>query len=79
MTEAKHAAANTYTDEEQRDLAREAIARALKVGIEYSPGKFRSVRRAELKDLRDTLDYWEAKVGSANGPARNRARLVRKP
>jgi|GEM_PF-4238476 len=79
MAEAKHVAANTYTDQEALDLAREAVARALKQGIEYSSGKFRKVRRVELKELQDAVVFWESKVGSKNGSARNRARLVRKP
>lgn len=75
MAEPKHAAGATYTDQEMLDLAREALARALKVGIEYAPGQFRKVRRSELADLEAAVARWEQRVAAASGFCVNLARM----
>lgn len=78
MTEQKYEAANEYTPAEQLALANEALARALKLGIEYKAGQFRATRRAELDQLQAVVQYWQRIVSAqTSGPARNLVRFVR--
>ena len=78
MTEQKYEAGNEYTPAEHLALANEALARALKLGIEYKAGQFRATRRAELDQLQAAVEYWTRRVNAAaNGPARNYVRFTR--
>ena len=78
MTEQKYEAGNEYTPAEHLALANEALARALKFGIEYKAGQFRATRRAELDQLQASVEYWTRRVSAqSSGPARNLVRFVR--
>jgi len=66
----------TGTDQELVDFTRAAIAQITLNGQAYSIDG-RELTRADLKDLRDQLAYFETRVNAAAGPSRNKENLAR--
>lgn len=77
MSTTKFEANDAYSDEELLALYRELIARQAVAGVEYDI-RGRRIRFPGMAEARAMIDWLEARIGAAEGPAVNVARLHRR-
>lgn len=73
----KFATSNTYSDSELLALSREAYAQVTATGKAYMIAG-RSYTAADLPELRQSIEWLEARIDGDSAPAINLARLVRR-
>jgi hypothetical protein len=71
-----YVASGTGTDQDLLDLVRQGIATVVATGQEIEI-RGRKYTRADLGELRTLEKQLQSRVSNAQGPARNRARMVR--